>query len=101
VVATSLQHAQIAVGHASTLNTAPSLAAAESAVDDLSEALRTAGHGIGLENPAAWTILDLRDQLESHAVAYRALDCHGIEHRERVLMLQRGVEAVAARLASI
>jgi hypothetical protein len=86
---------------ASLVTTAPSLAAAESAVVELSEALRSAGHEVGLQHSAAWTILDLRDQLDSHAVAYRALDLRGISPRERVQMLERGVQAVAARLASI
>jgi hypothetical protein len=65
--------------------------------NQLSDQLRHAAQGVGLDTPVGRRLLRLRDELDSHALAASVLESSG--GRNARGMLRRGVDVVAEQLA--
>jgi hypothetical protein len=70
----------------------------EQAIEHLGDVLHDASAEVGLEDPMAWRLLEIRDRLASHTLASRALDVPDRAVATRARLLRRGVESAASEL---
>lgn len=96
-----VRHAVDRVDEMSTSPTAKDTEVGASVVRAVTERITNAASRVGLERPAGWRLLSLRDRLESHSLAATVLARSDASPGVSLHVLRRGLAEAASELTDV
>ena len=96
-----VRHAVDRVDELSTMSTAYDTEAGASMVRAVTARISTAASRVGLDRPAGWRLLSLRDRLESHSLAATVLARSDASPDASLRVLRRGLAEAASELSDV